>query len=270
LTRYHPACYNWGNEKGNDMRITKEVLQNPELLARLLTRNEDIKKKYNEGNYTMQELGDAYGISRQRIHQIVGSGNRTIQQNRIQKRKKEREKRILSMSDKTNKELAAILDRCTGSISAIRGRTRHAVESNCSVGVGANWEEWVAQQIGSKGMNCELMPVRTSYDILVEGKIRIDVKSAKNSASLANVSPVYRFRVRKRKDRTHADFYICVISETKDLFIIPSNIVRPDLHQIAFTYPDSGYHVYQNKEPNWRQYHNRWDLLEEAIERSNQ
>jgi hypothetical protein len=57
-----------------------------------------------------------------------------------------------------------------------------------------------------------------------------------------------------RRDR--CDFYVFVIAETQDMFVVPSRDVPENRAQIAFCWPSL-----RPELAKWQKYHNRFDLI---------
>lgn len=200
-------------------------------------------------NWKLAEIAKKFGVSRQRIHQIIGNTGHT--NNIIREIARSR-------PDLTNGELAQYLHRSAITISNYRGDLHHILEANSPAGKGQTWEMWTADRLEEMGHKTELQKVHEEFDILVDDSIRVDVKSTESrlaSPSDKCASPHWRFGVRKnRRDKT--DFYVCVIGETKEAFIIPSSDIPASRAAITLCWP--------TKRPTmskWQKYYERWDLI---------
>ena len=177
----------------------------------------------------------------------------------------ERNKYILNSPEKTNGELAGELGLTKQTISKIRGQTRHALKPNGKTYTGAIWEEYISSKLTQIGIKNELMPFRHPFDILAEGHIRIDVKAA---ATPQPPSPFpippdrsisYVFGIKGDYKRDDADFYICIVTPTKDIFVIPANEVPHNQHHITFSWP-----INERRPTKWHKFHNRFDLIKDT------
>jgi hypothetical protein len=172
---------------------------------------------------------------------------------------------IVSNAELTNTELADYLGVCHATITMHRGRQRHAIEPNCLPGIGAQWEEWTAELLVARGYMPELQPYRAKFDILVNGIVRIDVKTSFKKHLLPKMRhPIRKFKV-KANYRKYSDIYFCIMGDTPDdYFIIPTSVVPESMNHIQFTWP-----FLKGRQRNWQQYHQRWDLLDAALANHN-
>lgn len=96
---------------------------------------------------------------------------------------------------------------------------------NSESGLGIRFERIICDVLEKKGFQCGLTSVKAPYDILVNGKVKIDVKVARKSK--VRSSDVYSFRLAKPMQT--CDVYIAVcLGESDDVqktYIIPSNIL---------------------------------------------
>lgn len=151
-------------------------------LDREVRRTEMLSLRQSK-KWTLQKIADKYGISRERVRQIIGNSGPKYDGILVSKynskysflRDKNWQRRN---ADKTNKEISIELGVPQATISRFRGKIRHSVEPDSLVGVGAYWEEWVSDHLRKMGIQNELMPFKHPFDILAAGYIRIDVKSS--------------------------------------------------------------------------------------------
>lgn len=201
---------------------------------------------------TLREIAQIFGVSKQRIGQLIGNTGFVATE--------KRREFIQSNIELTNKELSNLLNLSHSAISSYRGNQRHAVENKGAVGKGNKWEEWTAQLLKQKGYYPELLNYRAPYDILLNGKIRIDVKATDSECWLPGAkNPIMKFNVGKNK-RQNCDFYFCVIINSLNYFIIPSIKVPEQMEQLQFSWPTS-----RCLQSNWQQYYKRWDLIDEWL-----
>lgn len=201
---------------------------------------------------TLREIAQIFGVSKQRIGQIIGNtGFVAAEKNK---------EFIQSNPELTNKEISSLLNLSRSAISNYRAKKRHAIENKGTAGKGAKWEEWTAQLLKQKGYYPELLNYGAPYDILLNGKIRIDVKSTDREWWLPGAkNPIMKFNVGKNK-RQKCDFYFCVIINSLNYFIIPSIKVPDQMAQLQFSWPTG-----RCLQSNWQQYHKRWDLIDEWL-----
>ena len=199
--------------------------------------------------WTLQEIGERFGVSRERVRQILGNTGPGFKSTRLREKAR-------AMSDKTNEEVAKALGISEQYASALRSGLRVPAKSGYKK-LGTDKEEWVAALLEDKGFSCELKQLGHPFDILIDGKCRVDVKfskTPKSSPSHECVSPTWRFAV--RGDRENCDFYVCVTAND-DVFVIPSGKVSPNMESLVFVYP--------TKRPDlakWQKYYERYDLIE--------
>jgi hypothetical protein len=204
-----------------------------------------------EQRRTLQSIASKYGISRERVRQIVGNTGYIGQEIR--------DEYIKSQRGKTNDELAEELGLSFVTISRKRSNIHHAVSSDCRpVFVGHKWEEWAHYHLLKNGIKNKLMGYKSPYDIMALGNIFIDVKVTTKTSPTSNKikSPQYRFRPNINHNK--ADLYMLIIAPTEDVFIVPDEIIG-NMQQVAFCWP--------SKRPEIgkiQKYHNRLDLIWKA------
>jgi hypothetical protein len=160
--------------------------------------------------------------------------------------------------DKTNGELAKELNVSHNYISHLRNNDRHAIQKDCNVYYGVNAEILVSEYMNSLGIINELMPHSCNFDILVNGKIKVDVKLSRNgfippSLRGKQINGRHVFGIHK-KTHPETDYYILVIS--RDMFIIPSNVMPDNKDILAMCWPTARPEI-----GKYQKYLNRWDLL---------
>ena len=200
--------------------------------------------------WTLQMIGDKFGVSRERVRQIIGNTGNGY--------KSKRTRRIArSMLDKTNEEVAKIAGVSDSRISSYRSDIRHAVEPNSPIGVGVEWEEWAAETIEANGYSATLMPIHHPFDILVDNSVRVDVKYRNDSklppSQVNYVNPKWTFATKGKHNRY--DILFC-ITYYKDVFVIPTNAIPEGRLDVSFCFPTTRPEI-----GKYQQYHNRYDLL---------
>jgi len=208
------------------------------------SRSMEMRRLHVEEGKTLQEVGDMYGITRERVRQLVGTlghGLPAAYKKSI----------IDAHPELTNNELSAIVG-----ISVSRGDQHHAIAGG-ALKRGVEIEDVVSRKLTELGIAHEMMPVRNAFDILLSNGRRIDVK-----ASFRKMSPpsqfgsYYSFATRKAKRGDYCDFFILVIVPTMDMFVVPNEAVKSKCEQIHMDWPA---HARSSK---FHKYLNRFDLLE--------
>ena len=231
------------------------------------SRREDILKLRLDDRMTYAEIAELYGVTRQRIHQLVGTqvnkvlcgvASRTIHD----KDWLEEHKHL------TNDEVIAITGLSYSTISRVRRWTWYQ-SSGAGHRTKRHGELFVERKLKEKGFeNIELKPCNDYRDIVVHGEnkdVVIDVKVCRK-----NLTPPSRYdsgsyawawmlHLHKEK-RDVIDFYVLVVWRTRDCFIIPVNDIPENMAKIAFVFPNNW-----GRRTSWQKYHERWDLIEELL-----
>lgn len=194
---------------------------------------------------TLQEIGDHFGVSRERVRQIVGNTGYEVQKRRIS----ERERFILEHPELTTKQLAESIGCGQNLVSSIRADIRHAIEPG-ALAKGTAVEDTVSALLHQHGIANELMPHFHAYDILLSNGKTIDVKSAHSIMNPPSSIgyPYYHFPVRKAD---YCDYFIFVVVPEEQYYVVPAWDVKPENRITTGT----------RKTPKWRKYLERWDLL---------
>lgn len=197
-----------------------------------------------ERKLSLQAIGDMYGVSRERVRQLIGnSGKRYGGFNSQHEDAKKRRVAIRSYPHLTNAELSAELKISVQTIVKHRSNTRHAIDSNnLATMVGIQYEELASTVLTEEGMPNKLMPFLHPFDILTDLGVRIDVKGAtrtiNNTPSRKKrgglLSPMWRFQIRTNV-KVACDFFLCCIP-SGEIFVIPAKSV-PRAKFIHFCYP---------------------------------
>jgi len=229
------------NEQINWAELALEVAK-----ARIGRKKQIISMRF-EKNMTLQEIGNYWKITREMVRQIVGNSGAGYKQKRL-------EEAVSRLTNKTNEQVKELLGISTASVAKYRRNTRHAIASG-NLEMGTRWEEIVSKILLDNGIRNKLMPHMHQFDILLDNGKRVDVKAASKPLNppSAKGSPFFVFGTKKPRRGNYCDFFICVVVETVDLFIIPFDEAPKDM--IRLTWP-------KNKKPSkYYQYHNRFDLL---------
>lgn len=228
-----------------------ETLSRDELDER---KKEMLRLRYAE-LWTLKEIGDKYGITRERVRQIVGSsGYKSAKSERLKKE-------IRAHIDKTNNELAEEMELAVSTIIKYRGGQRHKLEPGSPAAIGAMHERIAKELLVQNGFVAELMPHNHPFDILVNGIIKIDVKSSPNEWNPPSIkkrkkSNAWQFNIRNVSTDS-CDFIFCITGNDGH-FIIPPAVIPKRSDNLIIFYPAS-------KRTKYEQYLNRFDLLDEFL-----
>lgn len=229
-----------------------------EIPPELMARASEMKRLRFEQKWSLQTIADKYGLTRERVRQIVGnSGERFV--NAPEKQI------ILENPDMTTEELSSIVDLSPETVRRYRQGTRYKIDGNSNVAVGTAWEEWAGRQLEQMGHCVKLMPYGSPFDILVNDKCRIDVKvclAPREFASLRGmINPSWSFST--KKNGNDLDFYMLVIAPAKDVFIVPAGVVPSGGYKrgIRFAWPTERPEI-----GKYQQFHNRYDLIAERMQ----
>lgn len=213
-------------------------------------RKQTMKDMRHKQLMSLQEIADQYGISRERVRQIIGNsgkGYKTQRQINI----------VRGNADKTNSELKALLGiGVSGRYARVRAEARHPIEGG-QAALGKIGEDVVSQKLHDNGIKHRQMPHHHPFDILLDGGKKVEVKTAFSEfvSNPKQKSTQYRFGVGKNKKGNFCDFFICYIEPTGDFFIIPNKKIGM-IDSLYITWPTQA-----RSWAGWEEYHNRWDLL---------
>lgn len=207
-------------------------------------RREEMRRLRFQEQLTIQEIADKYGISRERVRQIIGNTGAGYKQKR-------RKAFVKSHPEMTNDVIASAIGCSEGTISQYRNGQRHALKGG-NIKRGADVENAVSSILSLNGVANELMPHHHPFDILVGNGKRLEVKSSfKMMKPKSAKCAYYSFNTGRKSRIGNCDFFALVIVPTMDIFIVPSSEVT---YQIHIIYP-------AKTKTKWEQYHNRFDLL---------
>lgn len=213
-------------------------------------RVKEMKRLRHIHNFTNTEIGRLFNnLSRERVRQLIGNTGRGFVTRRRKKIWEENK-------HKTNAELKDALGLSSAAAACgYREGERHEVKGG---GWKVNYDHvnYVSNLLKSKGIEHQLTKAMSPYDIHLENGNRLCVLSA-SQLFLPNIySPLYSFNTRQDVKGRFCDFFICVTSDTLNVFIIPAMKTRMN-SPIRFCYPKD-----HGKISKWVQYHGRFDLLE--------
>ena len=215
-------------------------------------RNKKITELRITEKWTLDKIGIFFGMSRQRVEQIVSRENIDKIKTKAFRIKKAVELQDLDVT-KTTQEIKEI----TGRYSVNWFGLRHPASSgNAKLGYDA--EEFVSKVLTENGIPNKLTSSRP-IDIILDNGLKLEIKSRSKSQPTKTSKNFYYFPLIRDVVKGNADFYILVINE--DCFVIPSNDV-PSHGGIGFVWPKTI--SKQGRFSNWTEYHNRFDLLKEA------
>ena len=218
------------------------------MLTKDHARIETMKYLRDVGGKTLQEIADIYGVSRERIRQIIGNTGLVAGKMKFEKRVNF----ISSHANLTNSQISEEIGLPKTQVAHYRFGARHKL-SDGAVKRGAEAEDYISNILDANNINHKLMPHHNRFDILLENGKRVDVKAA---YKIGNSPSLYRGRYNfKIMDIEQADYYICIIMETKDIFIIPASEIPKNSYKVAFPWPP------KNKRSKYKKYHNNFDLL---------
>lgn len=216
-------------------------------------RNQEIQRlRFSEG-WTLKRIGDEFDLSRERVRQIVG--NTGYLASKIMA-----ESIADASPDLSNEELSEIYGVSKSTVNKHRNG-RHVVSGDAPVSVGVEYERWAAERLAELGYSAELQKNGAKFDILVDGKLKIDVKSSSGAfRTERQVNPQYNFGVNKKEGKDRVDFFFCIAIDTEDIFIIPYDVLPMPKLSLIFCWPTA-----RPKIGKYQKYHNRFDLIEAAL-----
>lgn len=231
-----------------------------ELIEQARARRTEMRQLYERG-ISYQGIADIYGVSRERVRQIIGgvvtkTGHHRTPAVYEARARVEAERYVTAQAhpELTTPELAKMLG--VTKTSKYWGGIRHAT-NNANTKKGGEIEEYVSDLLTCNGIKHTLTNSRP-FDIILEDGRTIEIKSRHKSQDTAISKNFYFFCLyhRSRKNAEKADFYILVVVNGKrDVFIIPQSDI-PASMAISFCWPAGSY-----ARGKWHKYHNRFDLL---------
>jgi len=219
-------------------------------------RNAEMSRLHFEEAWTLQEISNKYGVSRERVRQIIGgsNGGRRAASEKIE---------LPNDPSLSAKELFSFCENKLQRVmkSVIQNKIahkHHTVSSGKSIEVGQAGEVDVHNKLESLGIKNELMSFGSPYDILTESKIRIDVKTCLTESRHGGASTYFHFSTRK-DIKTTCDFFVLYAIKYNRFWVIPSSAI-PNINAIYIKSNDGrGWRDAKYKE--WNKYENRFDLL---------
>lgn len=240
-------------------KITKQLIESA------YRRNRIYDMRFRD-YMSLEEIGFRENITRQAVEQnlvvtggtggrkfLPGSYSQTLDNEEWQQKHR----------DLSNDEIAKIMGLSYKTVSKHRGGYRHGVKKeNSKVFKGYLWENKIIALLIGLGFAAEGMPLHHPFDILISGKLRVDVKSTERIfvSNPAAKTKYLRFAIGAKK--AACDVYICVDARnasSPEYYIIPSNELRGNPHALHIR-SSSNSKSWQS--PNYTTFKNRWDILE--------
>lgn len=229
-------------------------------------RTKEIRELRFKQKWTLNKIAIFFGVSRERIRQIVGnSGN--IGRNKVLPKVARRIMADKELQDKisledTNKEVIEKLGISNGVIFRLRRGTRHAHASE-QTAYGMSIEEEVSRILISHGIENKLMPTNHPYNIELADGRRVEVKSRKSTIMRTESGKqnfyfsLFHDSKRNNKASDRAEFFILVLPNDYGLFVVPSCKIPERTKGISFCYPEGE----GTRKSKFWQYRDRFDLL---------
>jgi hypothetical protein len=213
-------------------------------------RKAEMERMRFEELMTLQEIGDEFDISRERVRQIIGNTGYDVFQTKNEIRNVKIKQSKLSTAKVAKKHNVSY-----GFVSRIR-TNHHNIEGG-SQKKGQDAERYISDKLKNMRIRNKLMPVGHPFDILVFNKLRVDVKACYHGNQYKNLlNPRYHFNIDSNRRGKYCDFLIFVIWESKDCFVIPFDKVGYNKNNVFFCWPTARPEI-----GKYQKYHNRWDLL---------
>lgn len=141
--------------------------------------------------------------------------------------------------------------RLTNKISKTGGFDSYAKELNLQTKeseskLGIRFEKYIAELLEKQGFKTELTTVKFPYDILVNGRVKIDVKTGRKVESKAG--KYYTFNLEKKQQTCDVCIAVCINSEkeVEKVYVIPASVMNGKT-QLSVGLNHSKYDCYLNK-----------------------
>jgi hypothetical protein len=118
-------------------------------------------------------------------------------------------------------------------------------------------ELYIKQLLEERGYSVEKTKPRHPYDLLVNGIVKIDVKSANPIPSKVRGMNEFVFSIKNEQPKCDLFVFVKIFKEKKDLFIIPSHFIKQSQLGIGET-------------SKYEKYLNRFDYIDQYIQLFNQ
>ena len=218
-------------------------------------REEEMREMRAKG-MTLESIGKKYGLSRERVRQILGNQSHVADLRREYVLRPENLRR-------TNSDLAKELCVSTDSVETYRRCYYYPSEKDRKHAFKNDVVFWFVDQLKDRGF------MWTEAKRTIGGGIYITVydKNLVNiHLSVSNFLDykMYKekclyFRTGKLKD-VDCKLLVCIAAETHDIFAMPHSVVDGK-KTVRFVWPNT----YNHSVSFMVKYHNRWDIIEDAI-----
>lgn len=228
--------------------------------------NEMLELRYGK-KWTLDKIGIKYGVSRERVRQIIGNSGHMAESGvnperaRITQDESETREYAGAHPEMDNNQVVEKLGIPYRIVTKVRAGTRHAISGGRGKD-GAEVEQMVSDLLCENGVPNKLMPNHDMHDIeLMDGR-RVEVKARLHTTQRTKTGKAhYHFTLIKPCHGTaqqRAEFYVLVLPN-HDVFVIPSSEIPDGRVAIDFCVPEAK-NGKGRKNPYW-QYKNRFDLL---------
>lgn len=143
-------------------------------------RTKTMKKMRSQG-FHLQRIADQFGVSRERVRQIVG--------NTSERARGGTKSRVLIAGGTSKK--------------------------------GSMAELLVSKKLVAQGITHELMTYHHPYDILLDNGLRVEVKASSPEAHPGVTSPYYKFNTGATWKEDYTDFVVFILLDTEEVFVVP-------------------------------------------------
>lgn len=224
-------------------------------------RDQKIALAYTNGEGTLASIGELFGITRERVRQILKKGG-------IEERWQWHRKKIANIREAAKTTSATELMEHFGlsriRVSQLTSDIRKPISGNSAIARGRKGEDWFIKQCRLRGFNTVPQLARCSFDVLVNDK-KVDVKIRNmptlppSRAKRKHRGSIWSWSIRGNKNP--ADYYACIIAPTEEIFIIPHEALPSGFHTgannlLCITWPNTW-----SKKPKYEKYLSAWHLL---------
>ena len=225
-----------------------------------MNRIDKMKQLRFEQKWTLDKIGVMFGVSRERVRQLIGNSGDIVGKADVSPRKAEDAQikaaaRDGDFSDLTTTQLAEKIGKSYQYATEMWQGVRHAVEIGTLVHRGFAIEDFVSKILSDNGIENSQTNSKP-FDIVLSNGIKIEVKS-RHKPEKHRTSKNFYFFPLARALKNNPDFFILVVvrSKKKNVFIIPSSEIA-DHGGVGFVFPPNK--MSHNK---WIDFENRFDLL---------
>lgn len=198
---------------------------------------------------TLKEIGRLFGVTGQRVHQILGNTGRVSDD-------KLREEIMSFPASMSNVQVAKKLGVARSTVDRHRSRTFFIAEGG-NARTSTKAKRYVAKRLRQAGFAVKVLPRKHKHDLLIDGYVPVAVIGCTTPAeppSRKTVSPLWRFNVRAK----YGAFVLCLTGDN-DIFVIPRTAVPRKKEELCFCFP-----TLRPTMGKYQKYHERFDLLRQA------